>query len=456
MFGMETATYNPLKDRVDATLKTRVEQAFLSLVIVFISLFVFVPPLAALVVKDIRLGENGAMTRFVVETDGALTYSIFSLADPHRVVIDMTAGEFSGQYGSTSRGLVSGYRFGLFQPGTARLVLDLKGPAAIATHFIIPPRDGAGYRLVVDMQPTTRDAFLAGVKASADAAPETNTVASAPSSAQAQSQAQVQMEARAEAQGAPAVTPPSQKAPATTAAKTGNAGKRVIVIDPGHGGVDPGAISIKGAHEKNVTLNAARIIKAQLEKTGRYTVVLTRNGDVFLPLRDRFTIARKAGADLFMSLHADSFKTADVRGASVYTLSEKASDKEAEALAAKENKADIIAGIDLGGETAEVSSILIDLARRETMNYSAHFAGLLVKEMDGTVPLRTNTHRFAGFMVLKAPDVPSVLVEMGYLSNAQDAAALSNTKHLEKLGAAIARAVDGFFLKVASHQVDVL
>src|SRR5690606_18852661 len=201
--------------------------------------------------------------------------------------------------------------------------------------------------------------------------------------------------------------------------------RRLIVIDAGHGGVDPGAISVTGMQEKVITLSAAKVIKEVLEKTGRYEVMLTRDRDIFLPLRQRFEIARRARADLFISLHADSFKTSDVRGASVYTLSERASDREAALLAAKENKADIIAGIDLQGEAPEVSSILIDLARRETMNYSAHFATLLVQELGEAVMLRRNTHRFAGFMVLKAPDVPSVLLEMGYLSNPQDAKALA-------------------------------
>jgi N-acetylmuramoyl-L-alanine amidase len=186
-------------------------------------------------------------------------------------------------------------------------------------------------------------------------------------------------------------------------------------------------------------------LKKQLEKTGRYQVVLTRDSDVFVRLRDRIEVARAAGADLFVSLHADAHTTSDLRGASVYTLSEKASDAEAAALATKENKSDVIAGIDLSNENEVVTNILIDLAQRETKNLSARFAALLVDELKRDTPLLRNTHRFAGFAVLKAPDVPSVLIELGYLSSDEDEAQLRSAKHRAKLGTAIVRAVDGFF-----------
>lgn len=378
------------------------------------------PPVSARTVSDIRIGDNQGVTRFVLEADQAIEYALFSLPDPHRIVIDVSEARFASHYGVDGGGLIERFRFGLFQPGTSRIVLDLNQSAVVHKHFVLPPANGTGYRLVVDLKAASRETFLAGVRRAEDTPQR------------------------------PAEDPAVLREPRLDQAR------RVIVLDPGHGGVDPGAVAITGVHEKVITLAAARTIKDVLEKTGRYEVVLTRDRDIFLPLRQRFEIARRVKADLFISLHADSFKTSDVRGASVYTLSERASDREAALLAAKENKADIIAGIDLDGEAPEVSSILIDLARRETMNYSARFASLLVQELGQAVMLRRNTHRFAGFMVLKAPDVPSVLVEMGYISNATDARALATRANQEKIAAAVRRAVDNYFLKVASHQQSLL
>ena len=192
------------------------------------------------------------------------------------------------------------------------------------------------------------------------------------------------------------------------------------------------------------------MLKSELERTGRYKVLLTRDRDVFLRLRERIAIARRAGADLFVSLHADSIPNRKLRGASIYTLSEKASDKEANLLAVNENKSDIIAGMDFGTETPEVTSILIDLAQRETMNHSARFAGMLVREMRGEVKLLKTAHRFAGFAVLKAPDIPSVLVELGFLSNNHDEKLLRSTAHLKRVASALRRAIDDYFDLVQS------
>jgi N-acetylmuramoyl-L-alanine amidase len=224
--------------------------------------------------------------------------------------------------------------------------------------------------------------------------------------------------------------------------------KRVIAIDPGHGGVDPGTVGGSGTYEKHITLSMAREIRDRLQATGRYKVVLTRDRDIFVRLRDRIAVSREAGAELFVSIHADAIENRRIRGLSVYTLSEKASDKEAAALAEKENKADLIAGIDLTKETPEVTNILIDLAQRESMNQSARFAARLVKELARETKLLRNTHRFAGFVVLKAPDVPSVLMELGFLSNRQDEAALKRKSYRAKLIAAMARASDAYFSRI--------
>jgi len=219
-----------------------------------------------------------------------------------------------------------------------------------------------------------------------------------------------------------------------------------VVIDPGHGGIDPGTTGRrKRVFEKHITLAMARRLKRELDNGGRYKTVLTRTRDVFVRLRDRIARARGSGADLFISLHADSMANSRIRGASVYTLSERASDKEAAALAAKENKADLIAGMDLSANSKQVTDILIDLAQRETMNHSVRFARILVDEMRKSTRFLRKSHRFAGFAVLKAPDVPSVLLEMGYLSNAEDEARLIQPRYRARLAKAIARAIDRYF-----------
>jgi N-acetylmuramoyl-L-alanine amidase len=220
------------------------------------------------------------------------------------------------------------------------------------------------------------------------------------------------------------------------------------VLDPGHGGADPGAVSLKGIYEKHITLAAAREFKAQLEKTGRYKVLLTRTRDVFVKLRERVEFARDAKADIFISLHADKIRNPRIRGLSVHTLSEKASDREAAELAERENKVDLIVGVDLSNENKDVTNILIDLAQRETMNQSARFATLLVRELKRETKLLRNTHRFAGFAVLKAPDVPSVLLEMGFLSNRYDERNLRRKAYRAKLAKSVVRAVDRYFSRI--------
>ncbi|RMD90371.1 MAG: N-acetylmuramoyl-L-alanine amidase, partial [Alphaproteobacteria bacterium] len=230
------------------------------------------------------------------------------------------------------------------------------------------------------------------------------------------------------------------------------AGRRIIVVDAGHGGNDPGAPGVAGVPEKKITLDVAREAARQLEATGRYHALLTRDRDVYIGLRDRVAFARHHKADLFVSLHADSIKNRRVRGATVYTLSETASDAEAADLAARENKADILAGLDLDVEAPEVANILIDLAQRETMNYSARFANYLLPELKDRVVLRRNSHRFAGFVVLKAPDVPSVLVEMGYMSNRDDARFLGSARGRKEIAAALVAAVDRYFRAVEREQ----
>jgi len=220
--------------------------------------------------------------------------------------------------------------------------------------------------------------------------------------------------------------------------------KPVIVIDAGHGGQDPGTSGPGGSDEKDITLDYAKALRDRLMKSGRYQVVLTRDDDEYITLRGRVDIARKAQASLFISLHADSAPDA-VRGLSVYTVSEKASDAEAEALAARENKSDVLSGMDLSEERKDVADILISLAERETKNRSATLADVLVTSLDGKVHLLSNSHRFAGFAVLKAPDIPSVLVEIGFLSHPKEEKLIRSKTYRDKVTAGIAAGVDRYF-----------
>jgi N-acetylmuramoyl-L-alanine amidase len=219
----------------------------------------------------------------------------------------------------------------------------------------------------------------------------------------------------------------------------------MVVIDPGHGGVDPGAVGVSGYYEKTLTLDYGRALQRALEATGRYRVAITRERDVFLKLRERIRVAQEVKGDLFISLHANVHRSGSIRGASIYTLSETASDEEAAALAAAENAADVLAGVNLGDQTGDVRNILIDLAQRETMNLSKKFANDLVREVGRETKLLRNTHRFAGFAVLKSPVVPSILFEIGYMSNRQEERLLRSEAHREKIIESIIRAIDGYF-----------
>jgi N-acetylmuramoyl-L-alanine amidase len=221
--------------------------------------------------------------------------------------------------------------------------------------------------------------------------------------------------------------------------------KPMVIIDAGHGGQDPGTSGRGGTDEKDLTLRYALALKEALLKSGHYHVTLTRSDDRYLLLRERVRRARAAHGDLFISLHADSAPTRFARGLSVYTISEKSSDKESEALAAQENRADVIGGMDLSGASDDVAGILIDLAERETRTKSAEFADLAIKYLGREVGLLSNTHRFAGFAVLKAPDIPSVLVEIGFLTNPKEESLLKSRTYEMKVVRGLAQAVDEYF-----------
>jgi N-acetylmuramoyl-L-alanine amidase len=370
---------------------------------------------AKAIVEDARLGVHPDMTRFVIDMNEPVEYTIFLLSDPYRVVIDLPEVEWRLRPGQELEGLgqITGYRYGLFRPGNSRIVLDMLGPIDLRASKYLPANGGSNHRLVIDLAGTTEDIFR-----SKAGWPERKTALQAPS-----------------------VAPPLiQRGPRDRNSK------RIIVIDPGHGGVDSGAIGKSGTYEKKAVLAVAKVLKETLEKSSKYKVFLTRADDRFLELKERVNIAREKKADLFISLHADSIeKKPKVRGASVYTLDENASDKEAAALAQKENRSDLIAGVDLAGESDEVTNILIDLAQRETMNHSVLFARALMPNLGKTTKLVGNTHRFAGFRVLKAPDVPSVLIEMGYLSNATDEKNLGSKTWRKQVSGSIEGAIEHYF-----------
>ena len=367
---------------------------------------------AATEVLSARIGPGKTSTRFVLDLNAPVSFNVFTLEKPYRVVIDLPAVTWRLDPLRTPRGgLIRAFRYGHFRDNVSRVVLDVSRPVAIARAFVLPPKRGRIHRLVVDLRPVSAAEFARRAKPRPAAAPRTDTAS---------------------------IPLPKRRIPRSM---------KTVAIDPGHGGVDPGAIGVRGTREKRVTLSHALALARKLRASGRYRVVLTRVRDVFVPLRMRVAIARRRAADLFISLHADSIHRSSVRGASIYTLSERASDRQAARLAAKENKADLIAGIDLNEQTSDVASFLIDLAQRQTMNDSADFARILTNEIGKVRPLLRNTHRFAGFAVLKAPDVPSVLVELGYLSNPSDERRLNQRRERDRVAAAIVRAVDRYFAR---------
>jgi len=379
-------------------------------------------PAAALEVKAARIGVHPGVTRFVLEFDQRVAYRLFLLDSPYRVVIDTPESTWAAGPPPRGRtqGVIASYRHGLFQSGVTRVVIDTSVPVRVKSHFRLLPTGKANHRVVLDLEEVDAATFAAQQR-------------------RALSPDWEKYQAGLATPDKPRPRPP----------RRADDLRKIVVLDPGHGGPDPGGIGATGTYEKTVVLQVARAVKRRLEASGRYVVQLTRNRDVFLSLRDRYKVAHELGADLFVSLHADKISRRDVRGLSVYTLSNKASDKEAAALAKKENKADIIAGTDLSIYEPDVSSILIDLAQESTVRYSRDVAETMVQELAKDVRVLRNTHRYAGFAVLKSPNVPSVLMELGYLSNRKDEKLLKQKEYHEKVASGILRALDAYFLRQA-------
>ena len=359
----------------------------------------------------------------VVHFDGRVANASSIVLDgPQRIAIDI-AGVTPGR-AVRPAGLVTAVRESRHGDGT-RITLDLARPALVSDGGF----DGDGRELTLALQPVDAARFAeASIAGPLDFFPF--TWGSRPASRYKLSVA---------------VPPPAKASPLPRV--SGDDSRPLVVIDPGHGGIDPGAIGPSGIREKDVTLRVARAIRDELLASGRVRVALTRDDDRYLVLRERFGIARRLHANLFISIHCDSVGQGDATGASAYTLSEVASDKEAAKLAARENKADIISGVNLGDAPADVSSILIDLTQRETMNSSADFARLLGREAKPLMPLKANFHRMASLMVLKAPDMPSILFETGYISNASDAAFLDSADGRHRIAESVSNAVEVHFAR---------
>ncbi|MBM3530824.1 MAG: AMIN domain-containing protein [Alphaproteobacteria bacterium] len=365
------------------------------------------------VASEARVGGDDRHTRFVLDLTQKIELRAFTLADPYRVVIDLPQVTFNlaPRTGEAGRGLIKAFRYGLVMQGGSRIVFDLAKPVRIEKAFVLDPVNGQPARLVLDLAATDRESFLRAI-------------------------AQENRPIRTTSTGALDRDPP----------KAGDQ-RPLIVIDPGHGGVDFGAVASSGVTEKTIVLEFANVLRDRIEGTGKFRVAMTRTDDSFVPLSDRIRMARIRQAALFISIHADALRRGEgaAQGATVYTLSETASDAEAARLAENENRADVIAGIDLSREPDDVADILIDLAQRETKGFSIHFAKFLVGELRKVARLHKQPLKSAGFKVLKAPDVPSVLIELGYVSSKDDLKLLTSDAWRAKTAGSMAQAIDAFF-----------
>ncbi|MBS4082166.1 MAG: N-acetylmuramoyl-L-alanine amidase [Rhizobiales bacterium] len=358
---------------------------------------------------DARLAGDANRTRIVIDLNRKIEVRSYTIANPNRVVIELPEVSFDLPVGAgkQARGLVSAFRYGQFAQGKGRIVIDLREPARIDKTFVLAAIDDQPARLVIDLVRTDAASFLKGALV-----PEPAKTAAL----------------------RPQVKP------------QGSDTRPLIVIDPGHGGPDSGAQAKTGDEEKEVVLDVGKRLRDQLLKTNRYRVVMTRDDDYYVPLDERVAIARTNNAALFISIHADSLSkgAGEASGATIYTLSERASDSDAQKLADKENDSDKFAGY-LARQPDDIANILFDLAQRNTKNHSALFARTLVGSIKGAARLHKSPLRSAGFVVLKSPDVPSVLLELGYLSSPDDLKQMTSETWREKVSATVVVAIEKFF-----------
>jgi N-acetylmuramoyl-L-alanine amidase len=372
------------------------------------------------VISAARITGTMQSTRFEAEISSSVGFSATAVKGPYRVIIDLADVSFDLPTGAgrKSGGLISSFRYGLVEERKSRIVLDVSGPVLIGKSQVIPAKGKKLARIVVEILPTTPENFKTTFELEH---PTPNTPEASEQTA--------------------AITPAPALPPKTIEGDK----RKIIVIDPGHGGIDPGAVSHNKTKEKDVVLAYGQALRDALQKSSNYKVILTRDSDQFISLEDRVNIARENKADLFIAIHADTVDEKDVRGTTLYTVSDKATDAEAEALAQKENRADVIAGIDLGNQTKTVSDILINLAQRESKNQALYFAKKAVAKLQPYARFTGKPMRSAAFVVLKAPDVPSVLVELGYLSSKEDEGLLNSEDWRANMANAMANAVDDYF-----------
>uniref|UniRef100_A0A9E8CTI6 N-acetylmuramoyl-L-alanine amidase n=1 Tax=Bosea sp. NBC_00436 TaxID=2969620 RepID=A0A9E8CTI6_9HYPH len=362
------------------------------------------------VATDARIEQSGEAVRLSMMLSANVAVDAWVQAAPDRVIVELPSTNFQIQPSAKrSAGFVSGYRYGLFTADKARIIIDLSQPATIAKAEVKTVRGGFG-ELTIELKKASRTDFLAEA-------------------------------------GKVLKPGPAMPAPPPASTKAAGEARRTIVIDPGHGGIDPGA-TVASIAEKSVVLAFGKALKEQLEANGRYRIVMTRDDDRFVSLGDRVQIGRGEQADLFISIHADSLTQAqEVRGATVYTRSERATDAEAARLAAKENEADAVAGLETSEELQDVAGILMDLARRETRTFTGVFARNLVEKLGGSIKMHKIPLRSARFWVLSAPDVPSVLIELGYMSSPKDAELLNSPEWRGKAVTAVSAAIEDYFAR---------
>ncbi|CAN7429707.1 N-acetylmuramoyl-L-alanine amidase [Pararhizobium sp. LjRoot235] len=378
-------------------------------------LFVLCSPLCAraadapLLAYGPRIAGDSARTRVVIDFDRKPVFFVHYVANPTRVIVDLPETSFGLKPDDlTARGLFSEIRYGAMGAGSARVVLTANKPVEITVADVKADEEGRGFRLVLDAERVTEERFSGLLEEQK----WTGTVSAI--------------------KAGRVIDPPAT-------------GQFVIAVDAGHGGIDTGAVgSETKMEEKSVTLAFAGDLMETLNKEAGVKAFLTREKDEFLSLPERVQIARQHGANLFISVHADTLKQRDIRGATVYTISDKASDHLAANLAERENLSDEIAGITLQSEPAEVADILIDLTRRETQAFSVNLARSVVSSFEGQINLINNPHRHAGFRVLQAPDVPSILLELGFLSNKQDEKLLVDPLWRKKVAGLLAGAVRNY------------
>ncbi len=403
---------------------TRFIGAFLGLRALFAAFAVFFPAVVAAephIAFDARIAGDELRTRIVIDFESEPSFSIHYLAEPARVIVDLPETVFGFEDGDLpARGLFDAIRYGAMGPGRSRLVLTAPGPVEVEMAKVEAREDGRGHRLVIDAVATSDTAF-AGLVAGQD----------------------WQTTGATGMGDVPAVGKSGREKPFT------------VVIDAGHGGIDNGAIGKAGTQEKDVTLAFSRVLAERLGQERNVRVIQTRQDDRFIPLSGRVRIARQHEADLMLSIHADSIRLPEIRGATVYTLSDKASDRMAADLARQENNSDAIAGFADVEEDAEVMDILMDLTRRETQVFSVGLARSVVEGFRDEILLINNPHRFAGFSVLRAPDVPSLLVELGYLSNVEDEKLLIDAAWRTRTADLLADAILGFRNQISSAAKDL-